>query len=140
MHSPERLRKATCSCRHVELLLAGEPRHVYACACLECQRCTGSAFAYRAIYPDTAITGTKGETKSWRRTGSSGKWLEQHFCSHCGTVVFMRAEGMANALSVSAGCLEEPGFPAPQRLYWPARKHHWLRLDGVPDAVPSSGK
>jgi hypothetical protein len=126
-----RTRTATCSCRGVELVLAGEPRRVYACSCLECQRATGSAFAYRAIYADSAVLSMKGETKSWRRAGSSGQWLEQTFCTTCGSLVYMRAEGLKGALSVSAGCLEDPEYSAPQMLHWAQRKHRWLALPGV---------
>jgi hypothetical protein len=124
-------RTAACSCRRVQLVLAGEPRRVYACSCIECQRCTGSAFAYRAIYADSAVLETTGTTRSWRRAGSSGQWLEQTFCTECGSIVFMRAEGLTGALSVSAGCLEDPDFPAPQKLHWSNRKHRWLCLESV---------
>jgi hypothetical protein len=134
MHSGQTRRTATCSCRAVELVLAGEPRRVYACSCLECQRCTGSAFSYRAIYADSAVVSKKGEIRSWRRSGSSGQWLEQTFCTACGSVVFMRAEALKDALSVSVGCLEDRDFPAPQMLHWPDRKHRWLCLEGMPDA------
>ncbi|MCW4181519.1 GFA family protein, partial [Burkholderia cenocepacia] len=68
MQAEVRKRTAACSCRGVELILAGEPRRVYACSCLECQRCTGSAFSYRAIYAESAIVSRKGETRTWRRT------------------------------------------------------------------------
>jgi len=131
----ERTRTAACSCRSVELVLAGEPRRVYACSCIECQRCTGSAFSYRAIYADSALLSQKGRTRSWRRTGSSGQWLEQNFCPTCGSVVFMRAEALTGALSVSAGCLEDKEFPTPQILHWPNRKPQWLCLQGVPEAT-----
>ncbi|EKF17413.1 GFA family protein [Nitratireductor pacificus] len=130
----EKLRKAACSCRRIELVFSGEPRLVYACSCLECQRNTGSAFAYRAIYPESAIVSRKGEPNSWRRSGSSGQWMEQHFCATCGSLVFMRAETLVDALSVSVGCFEDPDFPAPARLSWAHRKHRWLALEGVPDA------
>jgi hypothetical protein len=100
---------------------------------VECQRCTGSAFAYRAIYAESAIVSQKGETRSWRRTGSSGQWLEQTFCTTCGSVVCMRAEALKDAFSVSAGCLEDRDFPVPQVLHWPGSKHRWLCLNGVPD-------
>jgi hypothetical protein len=118
------------------LVLAGEPRRVYACACLECQRCTGSAFSYRAIYADTAVIAQKGETKSWRRKGTSGAWLEQTFCTNCGSVLFMRAEGLQGALAISVGCLEDAGFSAPQMLHWSERKHRWLCLEAIPGAPP----
>ncbi|WP_439502445.1 GFA family protein [Aminobacter ciceronei] len=135
MHSGETRRTATCSCRGVELVLTGEPRRVYACSCTECQRCTGAAFSYRAIYADSAVVGQKGETRSWRRTGSSGQWLEQAFCVMCGSVVFMRAERLIGALSVSVGCLEDQDFLAPTMLHWPNRKHKWLCLEGVGEAA-----
>jgi len=100
------MRTASCSCRRAELVLAGAPRRVYACACLECQRCTGSTFFYRAIYADTAVVAQKGETKSWRRKGTSGAWLEQTFCTNCGSVLFMRAEGLQGALDFKTVGLE----------------------------------
>lgn len=133
--STRETRTATCSCGGVRLVLAGEPRNVYACACLECQRSTGSAFAYRAIYPDRAIVSQIGRTKSWRRTGPSGQWLEQTFCTDCGSIVFMRAEALKQELSISAGCLADPHFPPPKIIHWANRKHCWLRLEGIPDAL-----
>lgn len=134
MHSPRNRRTAACACRRVELVLLGEPRRVYGCSCLECQRSTGSAFSYRAIYADSAVVDQRGETRSWRRAGASGQWLEQAFCPTCGSIVFMRAEALKEALSVSVGCLEDPGFPAPQQIHWPDKRHRWLCLAGVPDA------
>jgi hypothetical protein len=89
------------------------------------------------IYADSAVVSKEGETRSWRRSGSSGQWLEQTFCIACGTVVFMRAEALKDALSVSVGCLEDRDFPAPQMLHWPDRKHRWLYLEDVPDAGSS---
>ena len=132
-----RTRTAACSCRGVELVLAGEPRRVYACSCLECQRCTGSTFSYRAIYADSAIASRKGETRTWRRTGTSGQWLEQEFCTTCGSVVLMRAEALKDAISGSAGCLEDLDFPPPQLLHWAERKHRWLCLEGIETAGPA---
>jgi hypothetical protein len=98
---------------------------------MECQRSTGSAFAYRAIYADAAVISMRGDTRSWRRTGSSGQWLEQTFCTACGSILLMRAEGLKQALSVSVGCLEDPEFPAPQMLHWADRKHRWLGSGGI---------
>ncbi|MCR4264775.1 GFA family protein [Nitratireductor sp. ZSWI3] len=128
------MRTATCSCRKVKLVCVGEPRRVYACACAECQRCTGSAFSYRVIYPKAAIASQKGEVKSWRRIGPSGGWMEQHFCPVCGSIVFMTAEVLKDAISLSAGCLEDPDFPPPQMLHWPERRHRWLCMEGIAGA------
>jgi hypothetical protein len=131
MKDTGKTRVASCSCRGVQLVLTGEPRRVYACSCLECQRCTGTAFAYRAIYDDAAILSQQGETRSWRRKGPSAGWLEQTFCTACGSIVFMRAEALRDALSVSVGCLEDQDFPPPETLHWSDRQHRWLSLDGL---------
>lgn len=54
----------------------------------------------------------------------------------CGTIIFMRAEALESARSVSVGCFEDPDFAIPQMLHWPNRKHRWLRINGVPEAAP----
>lgn len=41
-------RTASCACGGLKVTVSGAPARVYACACLECQRATGSGFAYRA--------------------------------------------------------------------------------------------
>src|SRR5262245_42789032 len=41
----------------------GEPIDVYLCGCTDCQRGTGSAFSYAAIFPESAVS-IVGETGS----------------------------------------------------------------------------
>jgi hypothetical protein len=127
-------RTAACACGELRITVRGEPRRVYACHCLECQAATGSAMAYRAIFPDTAVVGRKGAPRRWRRLGTSGGWLEQAFCPTCGTVVWMTAEALTDAISVSAGCFRDPDFPPPVAAHWSARRPAWLSLPDVSDA------
>nr|WP_226994943.1 GFA family protein [Cupriavidus gilardii] len=61
----------------------------------------------------------------------------QEFCTTCGSVVLMRAEALKEAISVSAGCLEDRDFPPPQLLHWAQRKHRWLCLPGIDAAAPA---
>ncbi|WP_309092593.1 GFA family protein [Phenylobacterium sp.] len=127
-------RAAACVCGQLRTTLRGEPRRVYACHCLECQATTGSAMAHRAIFPDAAVVERSGEVRRWRRTGSSGGWLEQAFCPTCGTVVWMTAQALTAAISVSVGCFRDPAFPPPVAAHWTVRRPPWLRLAGVADA------
>lgn len=129
-----RLRTARCACGQLQLTLAGPPRRAYACACLECQRATGSAFAWRAIYPEDSILERAGEPRLWRRTGTSGAWLEQAFCPNCGVILYMTAEGLQGAVSVSAGAFADRDFPPPVTLHWSERRAPWLCLEGVAES------
>ncbi len=123
-----RQRAANCGCRRLRLTVSGEPRRVYLCACSECRRATGSAFAYRAIFAESAIVAVEGETSVWRRASDSGRWIEQIFCPQCGGLVFMRAEALPGAISVSVGSFADPDFPAPQAVHNLSHQPGWYRF------------
>ncbi|MEZ0472873.1 GFA family protein [Luteimonas salinilitoris] len=118
------MRTAACACGQLRLEIQGDPQGVYACACLECQRATGSAFAYRARYARARIR-VSGEQRAWRRGSDAGRWVEQYFCPVCGTLVYMGGEALPDAVVVSVGCFADPTFAAPARLYHAARRHGW---------------
>ena len=116
---------AACMCGALTVSVAAPPQRIHACACLDCQRRSGSAFSYTAFFPDSAVSIT-GEFRSWRRVADSGRWHEAHFCPSCGCTVFIRMKAMPGIVAVPAGCFAEPEFEKPRKLYWSARRHHWL--------------
>ncbi|WP_119271682.1 GFA family protein [Taklimakanibacter deserti] len=125
---PEIQRTASCACGGLKLTVTGEPARVYACACLECQRATGSAFSYRARFAKTAIARLEGDHRSWRRGSDAGRWIEQSFCPSCGTLVFMTGEAIPEEIVVSVGCFADPAFAPPVKLFWENRRHGWYSL------------
>ena len=125
------VREARCGCGAFRVAVRDEPVSVYACSCLNCQRESGSAFTYGAVYPEAAVTVT-GTHTIWRRTVESGRWLENAFCPTCGVSVSYRMEAWPGVVGISVGCFADPGFAPPEALYWNARRHHWLHFpDGV---------
>ncbi|RCS22906.1 aldehyde-activating protein [Phyllobacterium salinisoli] len=125
-------RTASCACGNLKITVTGDPARVYACACLECQRATGSAFAYRARFQKAAIVHIEGERRAWRRGSNAGRWIEQTFCPTCGTLVYMEGEALPDAVVVSVGCFADPAFPPPAALFWASRRHDWYDLmEGV---------
>ncbi len=122
-----RKRTASCGCGNLTVTTSGEPSEVYACSCLNCQRESGSAFSYGAIYPETAVS-IAGERRVWRRHGDSGRWVETEFCPTCGVTVCYRLEISPEVIGVSAGCFTDPDFAKPEKLYWAARRHRWLEF------------
>ena len=126
-----RERVAACGCGRLTVTARGQPAEVYACSCDACQRRSGAAFSYAAIYPEAAVS-VAGEQKSFRRHGESGRWIETCFCPTCGMTVFFRGEALPGVVGVAVGCFADPDFPRPRRHYWTSRRHHWLEIaDGV---------
>ena len=118
-------RIAQCGCGALTATVSGDPVTVYGCSCVACQRKSGSAFTYAAMYPSAAVTVT-GERKTWRYAGDSGRWIENFFCPTCGVAVGFLSEGMPDLTGISVGCFADPDFAPPLRLYWASRRHRWL--------------
>ena len=116
---------ASCGCGNLTVTVRGKPLEVYACSCLNCQRETGGAFSYSAVFPESAVS-LAGEPRIWRRTVESGRWLESAFCPTCGVTLFVRMEAWPEIVAVSVGCFADPGFAAPEKVYFADRRHRWL--------------
>lgn len=125
----EAIKEARCGCGRCSIALRGEPDKVYACACTECQRTTGSVFAYRAMYHKTAIVSSQGKTRVWHRPDGPGSWIENVACDHCGTVVYQSGAKIRDKVSVSVGCFSDPAFAPPAAIYFGSRSHAWLETD-----------
>jgi hypothetical protein len=123
---------ARCSCGALTIPASGEPVEVYACSCLDCQRATGGAFSYAALFPESAVS-VSGETKQYRHRGDSGRFIHNFFCPACGTGGMFRGEGLPGVVGVPVGSFADPSFAKPSKLFWASRKHHWLEFG---DAIP----
>lgn len=130
--TPERT--ARCGCGSLTVTTRGETLEVYVCSCLNCQRESGGAFTYSAVYPETAVS-IAGAHKTWRRVVESGRWLESGLCPTCGVTVFSRMEAWPEVVGVSVGCFADPDFPKPEKAYWASRHHRWLSFPDDTDVV-----
>ena len=122
-----RERTARCGCGNLTVATSGEPSEVYACSCLNCQRESGGAFTYGALYPEAAVL-IAGDRNVWRRQADSGRWVETEFCPTCGVTVCYRMESSPDVIGVSVGCFADPDFAKPEKLYWADRRHCWLEF------------
>ena len=118
-------RTATCACGALRVRAVGPPAVVNACACLNCQRRSGSAFSYTAFFPDAQLQ-TEGEFRSFRERRSAGRWHDTSFCIVCGVSVLSRLEVFPGMTGVSVGCFTDPSFQPPGGFYWASRRHAWL--------------
>jgi len=120
-------RIAQCGCGALTATVIGDPVTVYGCSCADCQRKSGSAFSYAAMFPSAAVA-IAGGRKTWRRNGDSGRWIDSVFCPTCGISVGFHSEGMPGLTGIPVGCFADPDFHPPLRLYWASRRHRWLAL------------
>jgi len=120
-------RTARCACGNLTVATRGEPVDVYLCSCTACQRGTGSAFSYAALFLESAVT-IAGDKREYRQHGDSGRAIESYFCPTCGTAVAFRAEALPGTVGVPVGCFVDPSFAKPSKLFWASRRHHWLDL------------
>ncbi|WP_084675406.1 GFA family protein [Methylomicrobium agile] len=128
-------RKAKCSCGEIHIELAGDPKMVVACSCLNCQKRTGSVFGVGAYFGNDQIVSKVGDPKLFVDTSNEGRKLNRLFCSNCGTTVHWEAEFMPNAVGVAVGCFEDPNFPEPVAAAWNRSKHKWVNF---PENWPKS--
>jgi hypothetical protein len=127
-------RTATCACGQLTARVHGQPVDVYACTCLVCQRKSGSAFTYSALFPEASVS-ICGRQRNWRHHGDSGRWTETQFCPTCGVTVGFRCEGFPGLIGLSIGCFADPDFSVPTKVYWASRRHRWLAL---PDLIETN--
>ncbi|MET1029319.1 MAG: GFA family protein [Dongiaceae bacterium] len=132
----ERKRIASCGCGGLTATARGEPVDVYLCSCLACQKASGSAFTYCALFAEASVS-IAGAHQAWRYQGDVGRWIETAFCPTCGGTVYFRGEGLPGLLGIGVGCFAEPDFAKPGRLYWASRRHHWLDLPEDVELLPT---
>ena len=77
-------RAARCACGNLMVTARGEPLEVYLCSCTDCQRGSGSAFSYAAIFPESAVS-IAGERQAIQADASStafsARLVERLCCS-----------------------------------------------------------
>jgi hypothetical protein len=122
-------RTASCRCGQLTATCTGEPVRVSVCHCLNCQKRSGSAFAFQARWPHDAVV-IGGTANAWTHTGDSGLPATFYFCPRCGSTVYYIAAGLPDLTAVAVGAFADPNFPPPAYSVYEERKHKWLRLDG----------
>ncbi len=118
--------KAQCQCGQLVVEATADPDIVGVCNCIECQRRTGSAFAYAAMFRRDKVT-ISGVKKDWTRDTAAGRKLTNHFCPDCGTTVYWSPEMRPDHHGVAIGCLTTE-VPQPTTAIYVSEKVSWLEF------------
>ncbi|KAF1358553.1 hypothetical protein EJ07DRAFT_166797 [Lizonia empirigonia] len=91
---------ATCYCGavQIEVPTSGDGLvDTFICHCTDCRKITASMFASNFVVKDTHLKHVRGEDKLTRfrqnSTIATGNYMENSFCSVCGTLLYRRSSG-----------------------------------------------
>jgi len=100
-----------CVCGAVSYTIIGEPKRVTICHCKWCQRRTGSAFGVEVVFDESQITIEEESLTRYRHlSDESGRWLDQHFCSQCGSNIGFTLEAVPGIRTIAAGTFDDPSW------------------------------
>jgi len=126
-----------CVCGNVSYTAVGEPSRVTLCHCLWCQRRTGSAFGVEVVYKSDQIKINDESVSCYRHiSDESGRWLDQHFCSKCGSNIGFTLEAVPGIRTIAAGTFNDPSWllseQYPRRYVFTRSAQDWA---DIPDDV-----
>jgi hypothetical protein len=122
---------AACACGAHRILLPGPPPRVTLCFCTDCQRRSGGPFGIAAYY---AADGLELPALPHRtRTSDAGRWLREHHCAVCGSVLFYAFALREGVVGIPLGLIDGAAHLAPDRAVFCRNKPPWVSLPpGVP--------
>ena len=109
-----------CLCGAVRYQTLATPIRVTICHCRFCQRATGSAYMVEPIFRLDDLRVTRGSATVFRlHSSGSGKEVGVHFCSACGTKLYLSFERFPETCGVYAGTFDDPNwFPVGPENAW----------------------
>jgi hypothetical protein len=105
-----------CVCRRVRYTASGAPQRVTICHCAWCQRRTGTAFGVEAVFTLAQVQMKAASISTYRHiSDESGRWLDQQFCSICGTNLGFTLEAVPGIRTIAAGTFDDPRWIDPNK-------------------------
>ncbi|MEM7256495.1 MAG: GFA family protein [Pseudomonadota bacterium] len=81
------------------------------CHCTWCQRRTGTAFGVEVVFDTDQIDINEESVARYRHiSDESGRWLDQHFCSKCGSNIGFNLEAVPGIRTIAAGTFDDPSW------------------------------
>ena len=98
-----------CYCGALRYKVEGDALFKGQCHCRECQYVSGGGPNYIMGLPEAGFTYTKGHPKGFSRSDLDNP-VTREFCADCGTHILTRSPGMADAVILKIGTLDDPSL------------------------------
>jgi len=95
-----------CSCGNVRFSI-DRFLFVHACHCDACKKRTGSAYGLAVMTESGSVTEFSGTTKTFSRTGESGKQVHYEFCPDCGATIRWHVDIIPDRQIFAAGAFDD---------------------------------
>ncbi len=119
----------SCLCGNINFNASTDPLFMANCHCKSCQKTSGSMFSAIVGIPESTLTIEGNTLNSYTTIGDSGKPINRHFCTNCGTLMYAIAEVAPGVIYLRAGTFDgEFSFTPKANVYWRDRKE-WLPED-----------
>lgn len=113
-----------CHCGAVRYEVSGEPRTHALCHCSDCRRHAGAPMVGWAMFPQEAVTVTKGSPKVY----ASSEHGRRQFCADCGTGLFYtNAENLPGIIDVQSATFDHPDDCPAQLQVQVAERLAWMK-------------
>jgi hypothetical protein len=107
-----------------------EPVFVAVCHCRDCQKHTGSAFAFLIEIPKSALE-FLGILKTFTSPADSGRAILRHFCPECGSSFAEEPTIQPGLIIINGGTLDDPSTITPPLEIYHDRALPWAQLAGM---------
>jgi hypothetical protein len=116
-----------CLCGAVRYRVDAEPLGVYTCHCTDCQRRTGSAFAFTVVVRRAALQLLAGTTVRYFAELPDGRVKQGQMCAACGTRLWGDAKD-ASIVALTHGSLDQPTGLTPVAHLYTRSAQPWFPL------------
>ncbi len=94
------------------------------CHCRDCQRATGTAYAFGIMVPEAALRLTKGAPRYYTTTSESGHRVSRGFCPDCGSPV-LGANDALPIYFIPVSSIDDPSCHRATMDVWTSRAQPW---------------
>ncbi|PCI36314.1 MAG: hypothetical protein COB53_10000 [Elusimicrobia bacterium] len=128
-----------CRCGKVRFEASVEKIRTAVCACIDCQKASGSPLSLSIAVKEENFRFTQGEDvlKSYPDTGESGKSVNRFFCTECGSPLIAKPEGYAGMITIRVLSLDNPPDAPPSFAIFTKNIPEWIT---IPEKAIKAGK
>ena len=120
-----------CVCGATRYRTKGCPARVSLCSCSWCRKRTGSALGISVYFTDDNVEFVQASLGRYRLTSDAGRWIDQEFCTGCGSPLTWTLEFRPGYRGIAGGSFDDPAFwYTPDRYAFMRTKPDWLEIKG----------